>query len=246
MNPFIGTQDYGNTFPGAALPFGMVQLSPDNGGQAGYDHDNTRIDGFSHTHLSGVGCGALGEVRVMPTTGAVASDRPARFGSHYEHETARPGYYSVDLTKYGVRAELTATTRTGWHRYNFPSTGRANVLFDVGRANMPVYSSAVDITSDRTLEGSVEAGGFCGAHDRHRVFFTARFDRPFAATGTWRRGRLSPGARHSAGTRGSNGALGDVRHEGQPDRRAASRDLLRQPRRRTAQPGGGGRRAAEL
>jgi predicted alpha-1,2-mannosidase len=206
VNPFIGTQDYGNTFPGAALPFGMVQLSPDNGGQAGYDHDNTRIDGFSHTHLSGVGCGALGEVRVMPTTGAVGSDRPARFGSHYEHEVARPGYYGVDLTKYGIRAELSATTRTGWHRYTFPATGRANVLFDVGRANMPVYSSAVDITSDRTLEGSVEAGGFCGARDRHRVFFAARFDRPFARTGTWRRGQLRAGGRHSAGARGSNGA----------------------------------------
>jgi putative alpha-1,2-mannosidase len=113
VNPFIGTMDFGNTFPGAALPFGMVQLSPDNGGQAGYDYDNTRIDGFSHTHLSGVGCGALGEVRVMPTTGAVDSDSPGRFGSHYRHDTeaARPGYYGVDLTKYGIRAELTATTR---------------------------------------------------------------------------------------------------------------------------------------
>ena len=205
VNPFIGTQDYGNTFPGAALPFGMVQLSPDNGGQAGYDHDNTRIDGFSHTHLSGVGCGALGEVRVMPTTGAVASDRPGRFGSHYSTTTERaPGYYSVDLTKYGVRAELTATTRTGWHRYRFPSTGRANVLFDVGRANMPVYASAVDITGDRTLEGSVETGGFCGAHDRHRVFFAARFDRPFAAPA--RGGAATPpGGRHVPGARGSNG-----------------------------------------
>src|SRR6476619_1342914 len=101
VNPFIGTQDFGNTFPGATVPFGMVQLSPDNGGQAGYDHDNTRIDGFSHTHLSGVGCGALGEVRVMPTAGPVDSDRPSRFGSHYGHDTevARPGYYAVDLEK---------------------------------------------------------------------------------------------------------------------------------------------------
>jgi predicted alpha-1,2-mannosidase len=208
VNPFIGTQDYGNTFPGAALPFGMVQLSPDNGGQAGYDHDNTRIDGFSHTHLSGVGCGALGEVRVMPTTGRVESDRPARFGSHYRHdtETARPGYYGVDLTKYGIRAELTATTRTGWHRYTFPATAQANVLFDVGRANAPVLSSSVDVSGDRTLEGSVETGGFCGAHDRHRVYFSARFDRPFAGTGTWQRGRLSPGGRHAAFGHGSNGA----------------------------------------
>jgi predicted alpha-1,2-mannosidase len=208
VNPFIGTQDYGNTFPGAALPFGMVQLSPDNGGQAGYDHDNTRIDGFSHTHLSGVGCGALGEVRVMPTTGAVRSTSPARFGSHYRHdtETARPGYYGVDLTKYGIRAELTATTRTGWHRYTFPATGQANVLFDVGRANMPVFASAVGVTGDRTLEGSVTAGGFCGSRDRHRVFFSARFDRPFAATGTWKGGRLVPGGRATASGRGSNGA----------------------------------------
>src|SRR5690348_15439450 len=101
VNPFIGTLDSGNTFPGAAMPFGMVQLSPDNGSLAGYDHDNTRIDGFSHTHLSGVGCRALGEVRVMPTTGAVTSGEPARFGSHYAHdtETARPGYYAVDLTR---------------------------------------------------------------------------------------------------------------------------------------------------
>jgi predicted alpha-1,2-mannosidase len=208
VNPFIGTMDYGNTFPGAALPFGMVQLSPDNGGTAGYDYDNPRIDGFSHTHLSGVGCGALGEVRVMPTTGAVASDRPARVGSRFRHnsEAARPGYYGVDLSKYGIRAELTATTRTGWHRYTFPRTSQANVMFDVGRANMPVYSSAVEVTSDRTLEGSVQAGGFCGSQDRHRVFFSARFDRPFSATGTWRRGRLTPGGRYTARGRGSNGA----------------------------------------
>jgi predicted alpha-1,2-mannosidase len=208
VNPFIGTQDYGNTFPGAAVPFGMVQLSPDNGGQAGYDHDNTRIDGFSHTHLSGVGCGALGEVRVMPTTGAVESASPSRFGSHYRHdtETARPGYYGVDLTKYGIRAELTATTRTGWHRYTFPAGGQANVLFDVGRADMPVFSSAVEVTSDRTLEGSVETGGFCGSRDRHRVYFSARFDRTFAATGTWQGGHLTAGGRQSAAGRGADGA----------------------------------------
>src|SRR3954453_2950010 len=118
VNPFIGTQDSGNTFPDAALPFGMVQLSPDNGAVAGYDHDNTRIDGFSHTHLSGVGCGALGEVRVMPTTGAVDSDLRSHFGSPFNKEQARPGADSVDLQKYDVHAELTATARTGWHRYS--------------------------------------------------------------------------------------------------------------------------------
>src|SRR3954453_12067855 len=208
VNPFIGTQDSGNTFPDAALPFGMVQLSPDNGAVAGYDHDNTRIDGFSHTHLSGVGCGALGEVRVMPTTGAVASSRPSRFGSHYRHETegARPGYYGVDLVKYGIRAELTATTRTGWHRYTFPATPQANVLFDVGRADMPVLASSIQVVGDRGVEGQLTTGGFCGSHDRHTVYFSARFDRPFAAVGTWRGDRLAGGARTSAGGRGSDGA----------------------------------------
>ena len=144
----------------------------------------------------------------MPTTGAVASSDPRSFGSHYAHdtETARPGYYAVDLTKYGVRAELSATTRTGWHRYSFPPTARANVLFDVGRANMPVRSSSIQVIGDRTLEGSVQAGGFCGSSDRHRVFFSARFDRPFAHTGTWRGGRLAPGGRQSAAGAGPNGA----------------------------------------
>jgi len=188
VDPFIGTQDYGNTFPGAAVPFGMVQLSPDNGGQAGYDHDNTRIDGFSHTHLSGVGCGALGEVRVMPTTGAVSSDRPSRFGSHYRHdtETARPGYYGVDLTKYGIRAELTATTRTGWHRYTFPATGQANVMVNVGDALERTLGSSVRVVDDHTLAGYVDSGRFCHANNRYRVYFLAQFSRPFTAHGTWR------------------------------------------------------------
>ncbi len=201
VSPLIGTQDRGNTFPGAAVPFGMVQLSPDDGGQAGYDFDNTRIDGFSHTHLSGVGCRALGEVPVMPTTGAVDSARPSRFGSHFDHhsEVARPGFYAVVLRKYGVRAELTATRRTGWHRYTFPPTSRANVLFDVGRAVGRVFGSKVELVGDRALKGWVQTGGFCGARDRHKVFFTARFDRPFRAFGTWTGERLAPGGHVGGG-----------------------------------------------
>ena len=247
MNPFIGTQDYGNTFPGAAMPFGMVQLSPDNGGQAGYDHDNTRIDGFSHTHLSGVGCGALGEVRVMPTTGAVGSDRPARFGSPLPHDTRRRGPATTASTSpsTAIRAELTATTRTGWHRYTFPSTGQANVLFDVGRANMPVYSSAVDVTSDRTLEGSVEAGGFCGAQDRHRVFFSARFDRAVRGDrDVAARAPRCPGGRRSRERARVATAPGSrsTRPRAAPSG-CRSGISYAEPRRRAAQPGGGGRRA---
>lgn len=121
VNPFVGTQNFGNTFPGASAPFGMVQVSPDTGGQGGYDYKQDSIYGFSQTHLSGVGCGVMGELPIMPTTGAVDSVDPNAYRSPYSHddEQASPGYYRVGLKKYDVDAELTATERTGWQRYTF-------------------------------------------------------------------------------------------------------------------------------
>src|SRR5690349_4101674 len=86
VRPFVGTQNFGNTFPGAAAPFGMVQVSPDTGGQGGYDYQQTSIYGFSQTHLSGVGCGVAGELPIMPTTGAITSVDPAAYGSAYSHD----------------------------------------------------------------------------------------------------------------------------------------------------------------
>src|SRR5215208_104118 len=85
VNPFIGTENFGNTFPGASLPFGMVQVSPDNGGQGGYDYKRDYIHGFSQTHLSGVGCGVVGELPVMPTTGAVTTSNQAGYRSTFSH-----------------------------------------------------------------------------------------------------------------------------------------------------------------
>ncbi|MFG2275642.1 GH92 family glycosyl hydrolase [Streptomyces chartreusis] len=207
VNPFIGTQNFGNTFPGASAPFGMVQVSPDTGGQGGYDYQQDKILGFSQTHLSGVGCSVMGEVPLMPTTGAVDSVDPDVYRSAYSHddEDAEPGYYRVGLKKYGIDAELTATPRTGWQRYTFPSTDRANVLFNTGRANQKVYGSEVHVVGDRTVEGRVEAGNFCAGKDRHTVYFTATFDRPFASHGTWRGTTPSPGERDAAGE-GGNGA----------------------------------------
>ncbi|MGW4873791.1 GH92 family glycosyl hydrolase [Streptomyces chartreusis] len=207
VNPFIGTQNFGNTFPGASAPFGMVQVSPDTGGQGGYDYQQDKILGFSQTHLSGVGCSVMGELPLMPTTGAVDSVDPDVYRSAYSHddEDAEPGYYRVGLKKYGIDAELTATPRTGWQRYTFPSTDHANVLFNTGRANQKVYGSEVHVVGDRTVEGRVEAGNFCAGKDRHTVYFTATFDRPFAAHGTWRGTTPSPGERDAAGE-GGNGA----------------------------------------
>ncbi|MBM2621951.1 GH92 family glycosyl hydrolase [Actinoplanes sp. LDG1-06] len=207
VRPFVGTQNFGNTFPGASAPFGMVQVSPDTGGQGGYDYQQSSIYGFSQTHLSGVGCGVAGELPMMPTTGAITSVDPNAYKSAYSHddEEASPGYYRVGLSRYGVDAELTATERTGWQRYTFPSTGAANVLFNTGKANQSVFDSEIHVVDDRTIEGRVEAGNFCAGKDDHTIFFTASFDRPFSAYGTWRGSTVTAGSRDAAGS-GSNGA----------------------------------------
>lgn len=207
VNPFVGTENSGNTFPGASAPFGMVQVSPDTGGQGGYDYQQDSIYGFSQTHLSGVGCGVAGELPIMPTTGAITSVDPAVYRSAYSHddEEASPGYYRVGLSRYQISAELTATPRTGWQRYTFPATGAANVLFNTGKANQSVFDSEIHVVGDRTVEGRVHAGNFCAGKDDHTVFFTAQFDRPFASFGTWRGSTLGSG-RDAAGT-GGNGAF---------------------------------------
>jgi predicted alpha-1,2-mannosidase len=207
VNPFIGTQNFGNTFPGASAPFGMVQVSPDTGGQGGYDYQQNTIYGFSQTHLSGVGCGVAGELPLMPTTGAVTTSDHNSYRSTFSHadEQASPGYYRVGLSTYGINAELTATQRTGWQRYTFPSTTTANVLFNTGKANQTVFDSEVHVVGDRTVEGRVRAGNFCAGKDDHTVYFTATFDRPFRAYGTWRGGTLTAGSRDAAGT-GGNGS----------------------------------------
>ncbi|WP_250005772.1 GH92 family glycosyl hydrolase [Actinoplanes sp. M2I2] len=207
VRPFVGTENFGNTFPGASAPFGMVQVSPDTGGQGGYDHRQSTIYGFSQTHLSGVGCGVAGELPIMPTTGAITSVDPNAYRSAYSHddEEASPGYYRVGLRTYDVKAELTATERTGWQRYTFPSTAAANVLFNTGKANQSVFDSEIHVVGDRTIEGRVEAGNFCAGKDDHTVYFTASFDRPFAAFGTWRGSARTAGSRDAAGS-GSNGA----------------------------------------
>ncbi len=207
VNPFVGTQNFGNTFPGASAPFGMVQVSPDTGGQGGYDYQQHQIYGFSQTHLSGVGCGVAGELPIMPTTGVLDTVNPDAYRSPYSHsdEQAAPGYYRVGLSRYGIDAELTATARTGWQRYSFPATGAANVLFNTGKANQRVFDSEVHVVGDRTVEGRVRAGNFCAGRDEHTVYFTAAFDRPFAAFGTWRGSTTVPGNRDASGA-GGNGA----------------------------------------
>ncbi|MFN3426887.1 MAG: GH92 family glycosyl hydrolase [Candidatus Thermochlorobacter sp.] len=144
VNPMIGTGGHGHTFPGAASPFGMIQLSPDqfNAGWdwcSGYHYSDSLIIGFSHLHLSGTGIGELGDILLMPTVGALKLTPATRqtwqqgYGSYFSHhdEHASPGYYRVYLHTYEVDAELTATTHAGMHRYTFPKTDSAHIILNL-------------------------------------------------------------------------------------------------------------------
>ncbi|WP_328989563.1 GH92 family glycosyl hydrolase [Kribbella sp. NBC_01245] len=207
VNPFVGTKNFGNTFPGASAPFGMAQVSPDTGGQGGYDYSRNTLYGFSQTHLSGVGCEVMGELPVMPTSGAIGSVRHDQYGSVFSHarESAKPGLYQVHLDRYGVDVALTATARTGWQRYTFDPAQPANVLFNTGKAQQRVFSSELSIVGDRRVEGRINAGNFCAGVDRHTLYFSAEFDRPFASFGTWKGDVKTPGSRESANTGGNGG-----------------------------------------
>ncbi|MEC8884735.1 MAG: glycoside hydrolase family 92 protein, partial [Bacteroidota bacterium] len=139
VNPFIGTSNFGATHPGAIAPRGMASVSPFNvaGSQNvlekdsrwlsnPYVNENTFLTGFSHLNMSGVGCPDLGVILSMPTTGELKTQH-LEYGTTYKNEKAKPGYYSVELDKYDVKTELTASTRVGVSRYSFPA-GKANLL----------------------------------------------------------------------------------------------------------------------
>jgi predicted alpha-1,2-mannosidase len=158
VNPFIGTGGHGHTFPGACLPFGMVQLSPDTrlegwDGCSAYHFDDDTIFGFSHTHLSGTGVSDYGDILLMPVRGICKLwDYEWRSAFRHENETASPGYYSVFLEKHGIFAELTATRRCGLHRYTFQESSDAAVVLDLKHRDQ-VIESSVKWLNDTTLTG---------------------------------------------------------------------------------------------
>ncbi|WP_328535568.1 GH92 family glycosyl hydrolase [Streptomyces sp. NBC_00344] len=206
VNPFIGTENEGNTYPGAAVPFGMVQLSPDTGHNTGYDHAQTQIRGFSSVHISGVGCGLGGDLPTLPTTGDVTETDYAKYAAKFSHddEKAAPGYYKVGLDS-GITAELTATKRTGVQRYTFPATGKANVLLNAGQSLHKTLSTTVEVLDSRTIRTAITGSGFCQDTKPYTLYTVTRFDRPFTTSGTWKDGTVTEGSRKSTGTAG-NGA----------------------------------------
>jgi predicted alpha-1,2-mannosidase len=196
VNPFIGTENEGNTYPGAAVPFGMVQLSPDTGHNTGYDHSQNHIRGFSLIHLSGVGCGLGGDLPVLPATGDVTETDYAKYQAEFSHDTekASPGYYRVGL-KSGIQAELTATARTGVQRYTFPATGKADILLNAAQALHRTVSTKVEVLDNRTVRTEITGRGFCQDTRPYTVYTITRFDRPFTAYGTWNGSTVTDGAR---------------------------------------------------
>ncbi|MFJ5015835.1 GH92 family glycosyl hydrolase [Streptomyces griseoluteus] len=199
VNPFIGTQNEGNTYPGAAVPFGMVQLSPDTGHNTGYDYAQDHIRGFSLVHLSGVGCGLGGDLPVLPATGDVTTTDYAKYAARFSHddESASPGYYRVGLDS-GIEAELTATARTGVQRYTFPATDKANVLLNAGQSLHTKVATEVEILDDHTVRTRLTGRGFCQDTVPYTLYTVTRFDRPFTAHGTWTGSTVTDGAKTGA------------------------------------------------
>ncbi|MDR3180499.1 MAG: GH92 family glycosyl hydrolase, partial [Prevotellaceae bacterium] len=190
VNPYIGTGDHGHVFLGANVPFGLVQLGPSNIPQSwdwcsGYHISDSTIIGFSHMHLSGTGIGDLGDINLMPAVGDVtlgrgtAGDYATGLYSLFRRSTekVKPGYYAVHLDRYNVDVELTATKRTGFHKYTFPASGDAKVVFDLENGqcwDRPVEGYIVQ-ESDTVVSGYRYSAGW--ARDQ-RIFFTAVFSKP--------------------------------------------------------------------
>ncbi|MEE3244946.1 MAG: GH92 family glycosyl hydrolase, partial [Bacteroidota bacterium] len=198
VNPFIGTSNFGATHPGAIAPRGMASVSPFNvaGSQNvlekdsrwfsnPYVNENTFLTGFSHLNMSGVGCPDLGVILSMPTTGELKTQH-LEYGTTYKNEEAKPGYYSVELDKYDVKTELTASTRVGVSRYSFPA-GKANLLLNLGLGLTNEHGAMLKFNSPTEIEGYRMVGAFCynNAEGAYPVYFVARISEAPENFGVW-------------------------------------------------------------
>ncbi|MER7982740.1 lectin [Streptomyces sp. NPDC095817] len=184
VNPFIGTSNQANDFPGADVPFGMVQWSPDTPSRppgGGYEYNDSSITGFSLTHIAGPGCGAAGDIPVLPTVGTVNTGATDAFS--HANETASAGSYKVALNNQ-VTTELTTTTRSGMARFTFPASNQANLIFKLTGSQNGATSTQFTKVSSTEVSGQVTSGHFCGAGNTYSVYFDMIFDQPFASQGT--------------------------------------------------------------
>ncbi|MET8413283.1 lectin [Streptomyces sp. NPDC005195] len=183
VNPFIGTSNQADDFPGADVPFGMVQWSPDTPSRpsgGGYEYNDSSITGFSLTHIAGPGCGAAGDIPVLPTVGTVNTGATDAFS--HANESASAGSYKVALNNQ-VTTELTTTTRSGMARFTFPSSSQANLIFKLTGSQNGATSTQFTKVSNTEVSGQVTSGRFCGAGNTYSVYFDMVFDQPFTSQG---------------------------------------------------------------
>lgn len=206
VNPFIGTSNFGTTNPGAVCPQGVMSVTPFNvmGSDKNeydkdsrwwstpYTSDNRFFTGFAHVNLSGVGCPELGGLLLMPTTGDINADYH-EYGSEYRNEKASPGYYSVELSKYNVKAEATASLRTGLSRFTFPE-GKSNILLNLGEGLTNESGATVRFVNETEIEGCKLFGTFC--YNPQAVFplyFVMKINKVPAKSGYWKKQRPMKG-----------------------------------------------------
>lgn len=195
VDPFIGTGGHGHTYPGAVVPFGMVQLSPDTrltgwDGCSGYYYTDTVVYGFSHTHLSGTGIADYCDVLFTPTTGQPGfRDTDNTSGFKKKNEIATPGYYRTKLDKYNINVELTASNRVGVHRYTFPSTPQANIIINLQHRD-EVNDSWIEVVNDHEIRGFRLSSSWAS---NQSLYFYAKFSKPFKTYGIASNDQLQPG-----------------------------------------------------
>ncbi|MFV0248383.1 MAG: glycoside hydrolase family 92 protein, partial [Tenacibaculum sp.] len=201
VNPFIGTSNYGATNPGAIVPRGMASVSPFNvAGKQNlpfekdsrwlsnpYVKENKFLTGFSHVNLSGVGCPDLGVILTMPITGNLQTNF-SKYGSTYKNEVAKPGFYGVELDKYKIKVETTATTRVGVSKYKFPK-GESHILLNLGLGLTNEEGASAKIVSPTEIEGYRNVGAFCyyKSEETYPVYFVAKFSKPAKLFGVWKK-----------------------------------------------------------
>lgn len=200
VNPFIGTGGHGHTFPGATLPHGMVQLSPDTrlsgwDGCGGYHYSDSFMYGFSHTHLSGTGVSDYGDILLMPMNGSPSPENK-QYGSLFSHNTekATTGYYSVTLADDNIKAELTATERAGFHHYTFTNAADNNIILDLVHRD-EVLESELNIEDSVTVSGLRRSKAW--AKDQY-VYFVMKFSRPIVKNGIWQDDKLAENIKYSS------------------------------------------------
>jgi len=192
VDPFIGTGGHGHTYPGATVPFGMLQVSPDNGISkwdwcSGYHYSDSITIGFSHLHLSGTGIGDLNDIRFMPInkevdlTSKVETRDDIPYKSAYTHndEEASAGYYSVLLNNFNIKAELTSNLRAAYHKYTYAENDTQSVVIDLGFAINwdKTLASNINVINENTITGYRFSKGWA---KNQKVFFVAKFSKPIA------------------------------------------------------------------